>query len=185
MHHLLWHSAHSSVSFSQHISTASRNSINRFVLLMETQRGYSETKTITNTDTGFGLRTLRVNCNGTRKDKRAQFLSDICNVSHDTTLNFSPLSPPPMHPGNKNFSNNNTYVHCQRTRLKLNRWLGEKTIFVAVLRYSGQSAVRVMMTDIEEHCEMMRNMVFTVRRCQHLAQPPSWMTTPCRLPVTA
>ena len=27
--------------------------------------------------------------------------------------------------------------------------------------------------------------VFTVRRCQHLAQPPSWRTNPCRLSATA
>jgi hypothetical protein len=27
--------------------------------------------------------------------------------------------------------------------------------------------------------------VFTVRSCQHLAQPPSWRTTPCRLSATA
>jgi len=27
--------------------------------------------------------------------------------------------------------------------------------------------------------------VFTVRICQHLTQPPSWMTTPCRLSATA
>jgi hypothetical protein len=41
----------------------------------------------------FGIRVLRVNCNGTKKDKRAQFLSNIRNVSHDAPRNF----PPPAH----------------------------------------------------------------------------------------
>ena len=27
--------------------------------------------------------------------------------------------------------------------------------------------------------------VFTLKRCQHLAQPPNWRTTPCRLSATA
>jgi hypothetical protein len=35
-------------------------------------------------------------------------------------------------------------------------------------------------------CDLFRNMVFfTMRTCQHLAQPPSWRTTPCRLSATA
>ena len=34
-------------------------------------------------------------------------------------------------------------------------------------------------------CEYYLTWVFTGRYCQHLAQPPSWRTTPCRLSATA
>jgi hypothetical protein len=34
-------------------------------------------------------------------------------------------------------------------------------------------------------CEYFLTWVLTGRRCKHLAQPPSWRTTPCRLSATA
>ena len=35
------------------------------------------------------------------------------------------------------------------------------------------------------HEQFVTRYIFTVRRCQHLAQPPSWRTTHCRLSTTA
>ena len=37
----------------------------------------------------------------------------------------------------------------------------------------------------EEKARFVKRPVFTSRSCQHLAQTPSWRTTPCRLYVTA
>ena len=38
----------------------------------------------------------------------------------------------------------------------------------------------------EHHLSLSWAMIrFTVRSCKHLVQPPSWRTTPCRLPATA
>jgi len=59
------------------------------------------------------------------------------------------------------------------------------TFHVPNLMSLFHSVIRTKVSDqVRGTCSLTKP-VFTVRICQHLAQPPSWMTTPFRLSATA
>jgi hypothetical protein len=54
---------------------------------------------------------------------------------------------------------------------------------MSLRRCLGRNKVSIQ---VQGKCSQFETkLIFTVKSCQHLAQPPSWRTTPCRMSATA